>query len=690
MSAEALEKAVEEAQAAVAKQGDTVRSLKAELKEGKIEKTTVDAAIASLKNMRLELESKQQELEKVAGKGSSQTKELFRAQVSGVLERRLFYIPSFRIYNSVAGFYDYGPPGCSIKQNVTQAWRQHFVLEENMLELECPAVTPEVVLKASGHVERFTDFMVTDTKTGECYRADHLLEHHLEAILEDKKNPLAADAKKEASHLLATVGELSAESLGAALTKYDIKAPDTANDISPPFAFNLMFKTSIGPKGDLVGYLRPETAQGIFVNFRDLLYYNGGKLPFAGAQIGNSYRNEISPRAGLLRVREFTQAEIEHFMNPAETEHPKFASIAQVAPLLYSRSLQMGDEKKPKAMSLGDAVANGIIDNQTLGYFIGRTYLFLEKIGINPARMRFRQHLQHEMAHYSSDCWDAEVETSYGWVECVGLAYRGAYDLTVHSKASKIDLNAHEKFAEPRMVEQFKVSPNRKLIGTSFKKEAKAVTDFLEGMPECDAMELKAKLEAGPADVVIDGATYTLTPSMVGIEKKMVKMTGRNYTPAVVEPSFGIGRIMYAMFEHAYYCRDGDESRSVFRFTNVVAPSKACVFPLLNKPELNEVASKVSTMLTATGLSNIVDTTGNTIGKRYARTDELGIPFAVTVDYQVKDDDTVTLRERDSMGQVRVPVPEIASVVRDLVFSLTSWEDVKAKYPAQAAPAADD
>eukprot|EP00955_Chlamydomonas_euryale_P007162 75816-Chlamydomonas_euryale.AAC.6 len=186
---------------------------------------------------------------------------------SGVLERRLFYIPSFRIYNSVAGFYDYGPPGCSIKQNVTQAWRQHFVLEENMLELECPAVTPEVVLKASGHVERFTDFMVTDTKTGECYRADHLLEHHLEAILEDKKNPLAADAKKvclpvctawrccahphlhawtafalhvswravsihdlartatahatctqEASHLLATVGELSAESLGAALT----------------------------------------------------------------------------------------------------------------------------------------------------------------------------------------------------------------------------------------------------------------------------------------------------------------------------------------------------------------------------------------------------------------------------------------------------------------------------------------
>jgi glycyl-tRNA synthetase len=115
---------------------------------------------------------------------------------AGVLERRLFYIPSFKIYNSVAGFYDYGPPGCAIKQNVTQAWRQHFVLEENMLEVECPAVTPEIVLKASGHVDRFTDFMVTDIKTGECYRADHLLEHALEAVLEDTKTPPTPEVAK--------------------------------------------------------------------------------------------------------------------------------------------------------------------------------------------------------------------------------------------------------------------------------------------------------------------------------------------------------------------------------------------------------------------------------------------------------------------------------------------------------------
>ena len=236
-----------------------------------------------------------QEFEKTAGKSSSQNKEAFRAAVSGVLERRLFYIPSFKIYNSVAGFYDYGPPGCAIKQNITQTWRQHFVLEEGMLELECPAVTPEIVLKASGHVDRFTDFMVTDVKTGDCHRADHLLEHALEALLEDKKNPLSAEAAKEARDLLASVGELKADTLGSALTKYGVKSPDTGNDISAPFAFNLMFKTSIGPKGDIVGFMRPETAQGIFVNFRDLLYYNGGKLPFAAAQIGNAYRNEIAP-----------------------------------------------------------------------------------------------------------------------------------------------------------------------------------------------------------------------------------------------------------------------------------------------------------------------------------------------------------------------------------------------------------
>lgn len=680
-----LQQAIEAAQEAVTKQGDTVRSLKAELKDGKVEKGAVDAAIQKLQQMKLDLDTKTKDFEKAGGKMSSQSKEALRAALATTLERRLFYVPSFKVYGSVAGFYDYGPPGCAIKQNVTQAWRQHFVLEENMLEVECPAVTPEIVLKASGHVDRFTDFMVRDVKTGDCYRADHLLEAALEAFLEDKKTPPSKEAAREARELLAGVGELKEDTLGAALKKYGVVAPDTKNEISDPFPFNLMFKTSIGPKGDMVGYLRPETAQGIFVNFRDLLYYNGGKLPFAAAQIGNAYRNEISPRAGLLRVREFTQAEIEHFVNPDEKDHPRFKEVADLAPLLYSRELQMGEEKKPKPIKLGDAVAQGIIANETLAYFIGRTWLFFQRVGINPARMRFRQHLQHEMAHYANDCWDGEVETTYGWVECVGLADRSAYDLTAHSKMSKQDMTAYEKFPEPKVVDMVKVNVNKKEVGVAFKKDAKAIGDALESMSECDAMEMKASLEAnGSAPLKVGNDTFTLTTQMVTITKEPTKLSGRNFTPGVIEPSFGIGRIMYCMFEHAFYTREGEgnEARVVFKFAPLVAPIKATVFPLIQKPELNDVARKLSSALTTAGLSNIVDTTGNTIGRRYARTDEIGVPYAVTVDFQVVEDSSVTLRERDTMSQVRIPVAEVPGVVRALVDGASTWAEVTAKYPA--------
>lgn len=168
-----------------------------------LSQSVVDAAIEKLKELKLVLDAKQKAYEASTGGKAGLDKEAFRASLANVLERRLFYIPSFKIYGSVAGFYDYGPPGCSIKQNITQFWRQHFVLEETMLEVECPAVTPEVVLKASGHVDRFTDYMVRDVKTGDCFRADHLLEDALEKAMEDKKHPLTPEGHKEAADLLA-------------------------------------------------------------------------------------------------------------------------------------------------------------------------------------------------------------------------------------------------------------------------------------------------------------------------------------------------------------------------------------------------------------------------------------------------------------------------------------------------------
>ncbi|CAG9467587.1 unnamed protein product [Pedinophyceae sp. YPF-701] len=684
----ALEAAIAKAQEAVTAQGDTVRTLKAQLKTGDVQKAEVDAAIAKLKELKLELDKANQDFEAAVGKTAGGNKEALRAEICNVLERRLFYIPSFKIYGAVGGFFDYGPPGCAIKQNLTQAWRQHFVLEENMLEVECPSVTPEVVLKTSGHVERFTDFMVSDVQTKECYRADHLLEAALEAKIAEKG--LAPEDKRRLEDQLVQVEGMDKEELGAALKEHGVKAPDTGNDISDPYTFNLMFKTSIGPRGDLTGYMRPETAQGIFVNFRDLLYYNGGKLPFAAAQIGNSFRNEISPRAGLLRVREFTQAEIEHFCDPEDKSHPKFASVADVEPLLYSRELQMGATKKAEPMRLGDAVAKGVVANESLAYFIGRTYTFLLNAGADPARVRFRQHLAHEMAHYACDCWDAEIETSYGWVECAGLADRSAYDLSAHGAASKTDLTAYVAFEKPKMVEVTVVKPDKKALGKEFKKDAKAVQAALEALSEEQAEAMKAKLEAaGAAELAAEGGAFTITSEMVAIERTTKKVTGRTFVPSVIEPSFGIGRILYALFEHAFYKREGDgnEQRTVFRFSPLVAPVKTTVFPLLQKPQFNEKAAAIAAALRKAAISNIVDTTGASIGKRYSRTDEIGVPFAVTVDHSTLTDDTVTVRERDSMAQIRVPVAEVPGLLGDLCSLAVQWEDVAAKYPAQAASA---
>eukprot|EP00271_Cylindrocystis_brebissonii_P010383 TRINITY_DN26558_c0_g1_i1.p1 TRINITY_DN26558_c0_g1~~TRINITY_DN26558_c0_g1_i1.p1 ORF type:complete len:717 (+),score=144.98 TRINITY_DN26558_c0_g1_i1:155-2305(+) len=683
---QALQASVLQQQEAVTLQGDTVRALKA----AKSEKPVIEEAIEKLKQLKIQLDIATKEFTaKAAGsKGSSVSKEAFRAAVNGALERRLFYIPSFKIYGGVAGLFDYGPPGCSVKSNVLQYWRQHYVLEENMLEVDCPCVTPDTVLRASGHVEKFTDLMVKDD-TGTCYRADHLVKDYINDVLE--KDPLMSLAKREElKHTLATLDELSAEELGAKMKEFAIKAPETKKDLSDPFPFNLMFATMIGPTGLIQGYMRPETAQGIFVNFKDLLYYNGGKLPFAAAQIGQAFRNEIAPRAGLLRVREFTLAEIEHFVNADDKSHPKFRTVAHLEFLLYPRAEQLGPKKAVKTR-LGEAVEKGIVNNETLGYFIGRTFLFLTKLGIDHERLRFRQHLQHEMAHYAADCWDAEIECSYGWIECVGLADRSAFDLKAHSEKSKVELVAYEKFPEPREVEVLSIAPNKKELGKAFKKDQKIIAESLEALGEAEAMELEAKLAAkGSAEYTPCNSptAFTLTRAMVAIAKEKKKLAGRNITPSVIEPSFGIGRIIYCLYEHSFYVREGeDEQKTVFRFTPLVAPIKCTVFPLVSEPRLDALAAEISSALTRAGLANKVDTTGTTIGKRYARTDELGAPYAITVDFpSVDGDGTVTLRERDSTLQVRIPSAEVASVVRSLAEGHTTWEQVKGQFAAEGRP----
>jgi len=528
---------------------------------------------------------------------------LDRTTLDSLLRRRLFYTPAFEVYNGVSGLYDYGPPGCALQANIIETWRKHFVLEEDMLEVDCTMLTPHEVLKTSGHVDKFADWMCKDPKTGEIYRADHLVEEVLELRLKGDKEArgqkVVVDEEKEAKRkkkikgaeavkledslvqeyeeILAKIDNYSGDELGLLMTKYSIKNPATGGDLLPPVAFNLMFQTSIGPSSNLPGYLRPETAQGQFLTFQKLLEFNNQAMPFASACIGKAFRNEISPRAGLLRVREFLMAEIEHYVDPeGGKKHPRFHEVKDIELVLLDRKVQLEGRTEVRQMPIGEAVASGLVDSETLGYFMARIHTFLTRLGIDKKKMRFRQHMANEMAHYATDCWDAELLTSYGWIECVGCADRSAFDLSVHSKKTGAPLCVRETRREPLKVEEWQTEIDKKKFGPRFKKDGKAVEAAVESLSQ----ELREKLsldlrEKGKIEIDVPGignGKVEIDKDLLQIEKRTRIEHIREYTPNVIEPAFGIGRILYSLMEHVYWSREGSEERGVSRF-----PSPACL-----------------------------------------------------------------------------------------------------------------
>ncbi|GMY13303.1 glycine--tRNA ligase, mitochondrial 1 [Fagus crenata] len=501
---------------------------------------------------------------------------------------------------------------------IARVIKVHFVLEENMLEVDCPCVTPEVVLKASGH----------DEKTGTCFRADHLLKDFCnEKLQKDLSNSITAEKAAQLKHVLAVLDDLSAEELGAKIKDYGITAPDTKNPLSDPYPFNLMFQTSISPSGLSPGYMRPETTQGIFVNFKDLYYYNGNKLPFAAARIGQAFRNE------------FTLAEIEHFVNPENKSHSKFPEVAKLEFIMFPREEQMSGHSAKK-IPLGEEVSRGIVNNETLGYFIGRVYLFLTRLDIDENRLR--QHLANEMAHYTADYWDAEIESSYGWIECVGIADRSAFDLCAHSDKSGVALVAQEKFPELREVEKLVINPVKKDLGLAFKGNLRMVVEALEAMNEKEALEMKASLES-------KGETEFFVCTL-------------------------------------------EKNLNVFCFPPLVAPIKCTVFPLVHNQKFEDVAKVISQSLTTAGISHRIDIIsissfqGISIGKRYARTDELGVPFAITVDSTT----SVTIRERDNKDQVHVNVEQTVAAIKEVTDGRRTWANVWSTFPHHSSVSADD
>ncbi|KAL0216003.1 hypothetical protein P9112_008187 [Eukaryota sp. TZLM1-RC] len=604
-----------------------------------------------------------------------------------IIKRRFLYAPAFEIYGGVSGLYDYGPVLAGVKRNVINLWVDSFITgEPDIYEIATTALTPENVFKASGHVEKFCDLMVRDVVTKQTYRADQLLEAHLAVLLEDPK--LTNEEKEEINHAISTADALTPEEMDEAIKKYKVKSP-VKNDLSESAPMNLMFETFIGPLGQQRGFLRPETAQGIFVNFPRLFEFNNKQLPFGVAQIGTSFRNEISPRAGILRLREFSMAEIEYFIKPDEIFHNYIDDVGEVEIQILPRELQEehGASAEGFVLNIYETIDAGYIETEVLGYFIGKVVDFLHNVGIDPSRIRFRQHLSSQMAHYAKDCWDAEVLLSTGWTEVVGIADRSCYDLTCHATGAKVDMTAEIQLKEPVVREVVKFEFNKKVCGKKFKGDLKLLESLFSEMSNEKLGQLMSEMEEkGVISVTVarpngEEITLEINKNELTLSSVVEKQYVEKIVPRVIEPSFGIDRIVYSILEHTMYLRPGATGatgtveRTVFNFPPIIAPYKVALFPLFNKTEFEEYCANVAPLLQYNGISFRTDSSG-AIGRRYARADEIGIPFGITVDHESLTNNHLTVRERDSGEQISVHYDRLADVLGELLEG-GSWKDVK-------------
>ena len=566
------------------------------------------------------------------------------AELAELAKRRGFFFAANEAYGGTAGFYTYGPEGAALKRNVEDTWRDLFVRKLGNVELEAPTVMPEAVFEASGHLDGFDDMIVECPACATTHRADHLVEDAVDDI---------EDAEA-----------LGTERVGELIAEHGVVCPSCGTELAdmPVNEFNLMFGTNIGPGSASPGYLRPETAQGIFVEFPRLKEYARNQLPFGVAQIGSAYRNEISPRRALVRVREFTQAELEQFIDP-ERDTPPIERVEHVELPLYSTSAQHADDGGVETHTVGEALDSGIVGSEWVAYYMGRSIEFYERIGIDMNRFRYRQHLSGERAHYAADCWDAETELGGNWIEVTGFAYRSDYDLSKHGEYSEESFTLFRQYDEPKTVERAVVDPDMSYLGPEFGGDAAAVADALETLAARD----RSAFDAEEVSVELDGDTYTVPVERTGFAVEKQTEAGEHITPHVIEPSFGVDRLVYSVLIHALGTDTVDgEARSFLRLPPTIAPTTVAVFPLMTKDGLDDRARSIAETLRTEGFEVSYDDSGN-IGRRYRRQDEVGTPYCVTVDYETQEGDTVTIRERDSTAQTRVPVDELAEAIEELV-----------------------
>lgn len=544
--------------------------------------------------------------------------------INELARRRGFFWQAYEIYGGVSGFVTYGALGARLKQKIENKVREIFS-KAGIIEIEAPIIAPAKVFEASGHVENFKEPMVECLKCKRKIRADHLLQEALKISSSETE-------------------KLSLEGIKEVIDKNGVKCPDCGGNLSEPRYFLTMFTTTIGPYSDAVGYGRPEAAQGIFVEFKRLYELAREKLPFGVMQIGHALRNEISPRQGLIRLREFTIMDIEFFFDP---EDPRCDMLKDVESdrlrLLLAETRLRGSEDITE-VTVGEALNKGYIKVPWQAAFMALAKRLLVELGVPEDKQRFIEKLPWERAHYSRQSFDQEVYVDrWGWIEVSGHAYRTDYDLRRHMQFSGVDMKVFKEYDRPIEVERKVLRPQMARLGPAFKNEAQKIAEMLlEVNPE----ELEASIREKGYYML---GNYRILPEHIEVTVEKVKETGRRFIPHVTEPSFGSDRLVYVALEYAYRMKD---DRVILSFPRDIAPIQIGVYPLVSKDGLPEKAQQLKRMLINEGFTVEYDEAGS-IGRRYARADETGIPLGITIDYETLKDDTVTIRDRDTWKQVR-------------------------------------
>jgi glycyl-tRNA synthetase len=479
-------------------------------------------------------------------------KDLSVEELAVFCKRRGFVYQSGEIYGGFAGFWDFGNVGVELKNNLKREWWKYHVYERgDIAGIDGSIITHPTVWKASGHVDSFSDVFIVCKKC---------------------KKPSKIDKSELGKAKCNCGGDFDSSS---------------AKD------FKLMFETIVGEKD--TAYLRPETAQLIFADFKAVQENSRLKLPFGIAQIGKAFRNEIAPRDFLFRCREFEQMEIEYFIKPNE-KCPYEIPNEEI--LIYSAEAQesgTGGEK----MKIFEAFKKGIIKKDWHAYWLATEFLFFKNLGANPTKFRIRQHKKEELAHYSSDCWDLEYEFPFGWKELEGIADRSTYDLSQHEKFSKKDLKIFDEESKEKIL------------------------------------------------------------------------------PAVIcEPSLGVERaFLVFMFDSYYY--DKERENIVLRLNSKLSPIKAAIFPIVKQAEFEKISQEVFEDLRKE--FNVVQDLSGSIGRRYARNDEIGTPYCITIDGDSSKNKDVTIRDRDTTKQIRVKVKDLREVLRKLIEREIEFEEAGKK-----------